>query len=90
MGCLLGLPKWLPGRRTFKFLLSWRWELKAVDREHVAEWFDKDPNAMLVFVTMLTPPRAGRRRRLRRPARRSRAPRAPKAPSARRSRALWR
>ena len=45
----------------FKFLLSWRWELKAVDREHVAEWFDKDPNAMLVLVTMLTPPRAGRR-----------------------------
>ena len=32
----------------FKFLLSWRWELKPVDREHVAEWFDKDPNAMLV------------------------------------------
>ena len=72
----------------FKFLLSWRWELKPVDREHVAEWFDKDPNAMLVFGTM-TPPRAGRRRRLRRPARRSRAPRAPKAPSARRSRAKY-
>ena len=39
----------------FKFLLSWRWELKAVDRKNAADWFDKDPNAMLVFVTMQTP-----------------------------------
>jgi hypothetical protein len=39
----------------FKFLLTWRWELDAVDRQYVAEWFDKDPNAMLVYVTMLTP-----------------------------------
>jgi hypothetical protein len=39
----------------FDFLRTWRWELEAVDREYVAEWFDKDANAMLVFVTMLTP-----------------------------------
>jgi hypothetical protein len=52
-----GLPARVAAREAyFKFLLSWRWELKAVDREHVAEWFDKDPIA-----TMLTPPRAGRR-----------------------------
>jgi hypothetical protein len=35
----------------FDFLRTWRWELEAVDREYVAEWFDKDANAMLVFVS---------------------------------------
>jgi len=51
-----GLPARVAAREAyFKFLLSWRWELKAVDRKNAADWFDKDPNAMLVFVTMQTP-----------------------------------
>ena len=39
----------------FELLVSWRWELPQEDRVNVAKWFDKDANAMLVFVTMLTP-----------------------------------
>ena len=51
-----GLPNRVAAREAyFKFLMSWRWELEAVDRKNAADWFDKDPNAMLVFVTMQTP-----------------------------------
>ena len=39
-----GLPARVAAREAyFKFLLSWRWELKAVDRKNAADWFDKDP-----------------------------------------------